>query len=423
MANRDWDELRRSRAGRGVLEWPLPASRFLYLDSGLTFSLYVEGDLAFHFDPEGRLRRAFLDGRHYLRGLDGKVLRKTRRREGSPSDLVPPIDHREISRVLEEAHASVLAALAALARPDVVSSGGRNDVLASRARERLGRAADFDPRRLLDEARRFLDVYAPPGVLPPDCYRTLILQATSGCSYNRCAFCALYQSVPYRVKSPGEFRAHVRAVREFLGRGLLLRRGVFLGEANALEVPQRQLVEIVEIVQQMVPEVLERGGGIHAFSDVFHEVDKGIEEYRDLRALGLARVYLGIESGSEAVLRHLRKPVKREQVLRRVEILRAAGVPVGLIFLVGAGGRELGEIHRSETLRLLEEIGPSGRDLIYLSPLSWPSPRFAGGEERPPAVANPGRKELEDEESQLRSGLRRAGFRVGHYDIESFVYY
>jgi len=408
------DHLREAPAFRLRLEWP-GGEYFLGVTEG-GFSLYVGSELAFHFDLEGRLRRAFKGGERFLRGLDGKVLRRTR--PGKVGDRIPL---ETATEVFQLAHDAVTGALAELAAP---APAGPN--AATEARELLGRAARYTPARLEEEARRFLEVYEPLSIIPPDRYKALILQATVGCSYGKCAFCTLYRDVAYRRKTPEEFREHVRAVKRFLGRALPLRSGVFLGEANAIEIPMKDLERMLESIHEELPEQVTPGpgrrGGISAFTDVFHENSKSRADLERLSSLGLDRVYLGIESGDDEVLKSLRKPVTREAAARRVRALKEAGLPVGVIFLVGAGGHPQGRSARAHvegTASLVGEFRLDTGDVVYLSPLYWESPP-QGVDQTQLQLTE---AEIAEEERELTERLRAQGIRVSRYDLRSFVYY
>src|SRR5690606_30427165 len=83
----------------------------------------------------------------------------------------------------------------------------------------------WTPERLLAEKERFDQVYRPISILPPDQYLSIVLQATEGCTWNRCTFCTFYQDRPFRAKTEDEFARHVEGVRALLGKGVLMRKG------------------------------------------------------------------------------------------------------------------------------------------------------------------------------------------------------
>ncbi len=369
------------------------------------------------YDRAGRLWSALFDGVTYRRGLDGRMLAK-RRAPGGPRErwrLAPPATWT----VEQRAHTLLTTLIAALQQ----AQAHLQPPLGTEGWEALRRAAAFDLQRSRADAERFAQVYRPIGILPPDQYLALVLQATEGCPFNTCTFCSFYRDRPFRVKSPAALRAHAQAVRAFLGAGLSLRRGLFLGDANALVVPTPRLSALIEVAHQVFPEPA--FASVYAFLDGFSGRRKGPSEYAALRALGLRRVYLGMESGHGPLLRFLRKPGTPEDVLATVQALKAGGVAVALIVLLGAGGARFAAAHVRDTVALLNAMPLGPEDLIYFSDLVVTedleyAQQAAALDLRPLDEAA-----LRAQERAIRQGLRfprGARPRISRYDIREFVY-
>ena len=404
------------------LEWPKSSCRFFLGACDATFSLYDGDDAAFHFDVEGRLRRAFVVGVKFLRGIDGRVVRRVPSRRRGPSVPDPsPFDARQVSGLIDRMNSAVLAALSTLDEEQPADGTGADRKPAGRARQLLSNAAGFTAERRAGERARFLEVYDPLGVLPADRYRNVILQATTGCRYSRCAFCSIYRNSPFRRKTVAEFRKHVVQVRALFGGALALKSGVFLGEANALEIETTDLESMIAVVREELPEVLDAGAStrrdIAAFTDAFEGSRRPVSELRRLAARGLRRVFVGVESGDEVTLRALRKPATCRTVTRRVRDLKDSGLTVGGIFLAGAGGRERTKEHVERSLELVERMGLDANDLIYVSRLE---PSQGIGFLDPFSMLSS--LEVADEEQRLLTGLRERGLRASRYDLRGFVY-
>ena len=108
---------------------------------------------------------------------------------------------------------------------------------------------------------------------------------------------------------------------------------------------------------------------MYAFLDGFSGTKKSAQDYRTLANLGLRRVYIGRESGNEALLRFLKKPGKPEDVLQAVRALKAGGVSVGVIVLLGAGGHAYAQGHIKDTIQGINKMDLDLDDLIYFSEL------------------------------------------------------
>ncbi|MBE3582805.1 MAG: B12-binding domain-containing radical SAM protein [Limnochordaceae bacterium] len=389
------------------------------------------------YDGRGRLFKAFWEGRAYDIALDNRVLEKWQDRVAGRRQrrLLQPGQASWLRQAARQAASHLLQAkdvgvvLKTLPEsrgepPQEAPGSSPGAVLAWR--EWLARAAEYSEERWAEDARRFAAVYQPVSILPPDQYASLVLQATLGCSYNRCTFCTFYRGRPFRVRRPEEFRRHVEAVREMLGAGLGRYREIFLADANALAAPEPLLLSLFELAAQALPHVVRPR--ISSFLDVLTGQHKSVADFAALVDRGLDRVYLGLESGSEELLRFLNKPSPPQAAIRLVEAIKQAGAAVGVIFLVGAGGERYRTVHRQRTLALVQQLPLDGRDLIYLSPLV-----DEGSREYEERLQAEGSEALSEEalteelqllwrlmREQVGTGLDRP--RVGLYDIREFVY-
>jgi radical SAM superfamily enzyme YgiQ (UPF0313 family) len=284
----------------------------------------------------------------------------------------------------------------------------------------VSRAAAFTGAVAREDAARFARLYRPVGILPPDHYLSLVLQATVGCSFNTCTFCDLYDD-GYRVKSPGEFAQHVEDVRAWLGDSLALRgRAVFLGAANAIAVPMSRLLPLLDVVRRQVAPP----GGIGAFVDGFTGTRKDAADYRELAVRGLRRVYVGLESGDDTLLAFVRKPATCGQAVETVRAIKAAGIQVAIIVLVGLGGDRFAAGHVRKTIAALLQMQLGRGDLIYFSDLvEMPDTAY------PRLADDAGIRALDASERRAQREAIAAGLtfdgpppRTASYDVREFVY-
>lgn len=344
------------------------------------------GDRVLSFDREGRPYHYFRRGETFKRALDGSL--HLRKREGE----------RRRRRLSPEEALEVYREVLALAEAHLKDAKRRREVLR------------WTPESLLD-SRPYREAYPwPISILPPDAYLSVVLQATTGCTWNRCAFCSFYQDRPFQKRTPEAFREHIQAVLSLLGRGRLLRRGVFLADGNALALAE-PLLPLLEEVGRAFP-----GEPVLGFLDLFTGLKKEASWWRRLRLLGLRRVYLGLETGHPPLLALLRKPGHPKEALPLVRTLKAAGLSLGVILMVGAGGKAFQEAHFRESLALLSQLPLGPEDLVYLSPFQ---------EDPHTPYARLGLAPLQDLEGEVKTwmrALRALGLRVGRYDIREFLY-
>ncbi len=333
---------------------------FLVVSQGYRFSTT--------FDREGRLHSAFWDGTNYTCGMDGRVLVRSFASDGGKvRRLLPPDEAAQVrARVAE--HVAVLRHLLPPDAPPLL-------------RGWLEQAQEWDSARLEAAAARFEATYAPIGILPPDQYRAVVLQATEGCTWNRCTFCSLYAGRAFRVKSPAEFRAHAQQVRALFGRAIGLRSSLFLADANALAISQERVRALLKVAHEefvIGGDGTGTGGGdesayvldgIYSFLDIFGGEQKHTDDYRELHDAQVRRLYIGLESGDPQLFALLNKPGSPAACIDLVRNIKAAGISVGVIVLAGAGGDRFAPQHVQATLATLRAMPLDARDIVYLSPL------------------------------------------------------
>ena len=352
------------------------------------------------FDREGRLVTYFEEGTLYKRSLSSEVHQRVRR-EG-----------RRVRRRLETTEAlRVFTEAYALAER---SWSGAEQKL----RERLqGEVLAWSPERLLAEEKRFKAAYRPIAILPPDQYAAVVVQATEGCTWNRCTFCNFYTDRPFRVQLPEAFTGHLNAVQDLLGRGLLLRKNLFIADGNALALSRRRLLPLLALAGKAFP-----GRPLASFLDVYSGEQHDSTDWPELRELGLKRIYLGMETGHDPLLAFVNKPGSSRELASLVGVLKRARFSLGLIVMVGLGGTEYRERHAVDTLRLLATLPLSQGDLVYLSPfVEHQDGRYATA--RQAAGLTPMREEeVELELSWMALKIRGLGLRAARYDIREFLY-
>lgn len=398
------------------------------------FALKVGESEVYSLDGEGRLVGAFSGDRWLRRGLDNHVVEK---RAASFTTGWHPLPPAAVDSLLEESARRMGELHRAVVEGDAVSADA---TAAEVVAPWLERAAAWDAVRYRHDAAEFLRLFRRVPILPPDQYLSVVLQPTEGCHYNRCTFCDLYRDRPFRIKTPAEFRQHLAAVKAYFGRGLARRRSLFLGDANALTIPMENLLAVFRDVQAEFPVApadlsfaqLRRWlsahplgfDGIYSFLDVFTGRKKSVAEYASLRALGLRRVYIGLESGNPALLRFLRKPERVEDAIELVQTLHQAGVSAGVIVMVGAGGDRYAAGHVRDTIAVLNAMALQADDFLYLSEFV----EHPGGDyarlARAEGVQALDAAALGAQAEALRAGLRFPGSppRVSVYRIEEFVY-
>ncbi|MGE0324491.1 MAG: radical SAM protein [Polyangiaceae bacterium] len=204
------------------------------------------------------------------------------------------------------------------------------------------------PRPLLGSGR--MD-YVGRIFRPPSEARSLLLQVSVGCSHNRCGYCDMYRDKRFTIKPWEVVERDIQIAKQMGPRFEKL----FLCDGDALILPTKRLLQILETVQRELPWI-ERVG---VYGDTRSVGRKSVEELTALREAGLGIVYHGFESGDDEVLRLIDKGGTRAECIDTAAKLRSAGVAHSVMVLLGVGGEELSERHAKHTASLLTEMDPA----------------------------------------------------------------
>ncbi len=306
----------------------------------------------------------------------------------------------------------------------------------------LSYVSGWDWDRLEGEGARFDAIYKPVSILPPDQYLALVVQATEGCSYNECTFCTFYRDRPFRIKRDAEFRDHVNQVKAFFGRGAAMRKRLFLADANAVIIPQHRLDPLLQIANEsfsILPRMQSADeqsswrkenpfhfDGIYAFISAPDALNKRAADFADMRARNVHRLYVGLESGHDPLRTFLRKQGQADDVQAAVETIKAGGLSVGLIFMVGIGGERFRQVHFEDTIRLIKQMPLGEGDLLYVSPFVASSDTPYVQDMVQTEIEALSEEALEAEELRFRRDLlpwaKARGVRISRYDIREFLY-
>lgn len=187
---------------------------------------------------------------------------------------------------------------------------------------------------------------------PPSEARSLLLQVTVGCSWNRCTYCAMYRGADQRFRAK-PFDTVAADIEEAAALGRPLPR-VFLCDGDALVLSTDKLVRILDRLRERIPSV--RRVGI--YGDARTILRKSVDELVRLRELGLGIVYHGVESGDPETLRRIDKGSTRGETVEAAARLREAGIRHSVIVMLGIGGVERSREHAEATADLLTEMDP-----------------------------------------------------------------
>ncbi|HAR34152.1 MAG TPA: radical SAM protein [Desulfobacter sp.] len=187
-------------------------------------------------------------------------------------------------------------------------------------------------------------------IRPPSEANSILLQVTLGCSHNKCTFCGTYREKRFNIKKDDVIFGDIEFARKHCRR----QNRLFLCDGDALILPMKRLVPILERIRDRLPWV-ERVGVYANTKSINMKTD---EELALLHNLGLNIAYMGLESGDNKVLEAIRKGADADKMIAMGKKLKKAGIKVSVTVLLGLGGPKGSLDHARETGRVLTAMDP-----------------------------------------------------------------
>lgn len=195
---------------------------------------------------------------------------------------------------------------------------------------------------------------------PPSEAGSYILQATIGCSWNACTYCAMYREKTFRVRPLEETLADIRAAGEMYGDQV---SKVFVADGDALVMDRKHWGDLLNACQAAFPRLRR----ISAYATAMNVLAKEPEELQELRERGLSLLYVGPESGDEVTLKRIAKGATFQDHVDAARRAHDSGMKLSIIFLLGAGGVERSKEHAEGSARLATEMDPRFVSLLTLT--------------------------------------------------------
>lgn len=197
---------------------------------------------------------------------------------------------------------------------------------------------------------------------PPSEAKSWILQATLGCSWNNCTYCAMYREKTFSMRPLDDLLDEVDEAAAVMGSRVTK---VFVADGDALVMPMSTWLPLLAKLRSTFSRL--RRVSCYAMAD--NVLAKSAAELEALREAGLSLLYMGPESGDEITMRRIAKGPRPDGVDRHTDYLfdshaeaarraRAAGMKLSAIFLLGAGGVERSKEHAEGSAKLITAMDP-----------------------------------------------------------------
>ncbi|WP_125152968.1 radical SAM protein [Clostridium rectalis] len=196
-------------------------------------------------------------------------------------------------------------------------------------------------------------VYRPPS----EAY-SLIIQATIGCAHNKCTFCNMYKGKKFRIRNIEEIFKDLEIGRKTYNKV----EKIFLADGDAMSIPTEGLKQIISRMKVLFPEC--KRIGIYATpKDILR---KSLKELKDLNKLGLGIIYMGVESGSDKILKKVKKGATQDDIVKAGKKIKESGILLSITLISGLGGKENLIDHAIESGKVITHINPDYVGLLTL---------------------------------------------------------
>jgi len=201
--------------------------------------------------------------------------------------------------------------------------------------------------------------YNEPLFRPPSEGRSLIIQITLGCSWNKCSFCEMYSSKQFKARKEEAVFADIEA---FLPHAQSIRK-VFLADGDAVVLSTDKLLRIISKLKETFPR-LQR---ISSYASPRNLNAKSLSELKELKDAGLSLLYVGIESGDNQVLKQINKGETFSSIVEGLNKSKQAGLNSSVMIINGVGGQELWQQHALNSALILNETQPKYASTLVLT--------------------------------------------------------
>lgn len=198
---------------------------------------------------------------------------------------------------------------------------------------------------------------------PPIEANTLLLPITEGCSHNGCAFCNMYQGIPFRMLSLAEVEEYLGAIRKEYGPFAGRIQRIYLVGADPFALSASRLLERIRLIKKYLPNIKI----ITMYARVDNIAHKSDSDLAVLKEAGVNDLYIGVECGLDDVLENLNKGYKAADIRREVSRLNAAGIRHSDLLMLGTAGKGRGAESAKAMADLENELHP---DKILINTMS-----------------------------------------------------
>lgn len=192
--------------------------------------------------------------------------------------------------------------------------------------------------------------YDYPLYRPPSEANSLIFQVTLGCSFNICSFCNMYRTKEYVERPWNEIKIEI----DLAAKHMQDTRRIFLADGDALNLSTNRMLQILDYIRTEFPNI-ER---VSCYAMPKNLLEKSMEDLKKLYDAGLTMLYIGIESGSDKILKKVTKGATGQSIIKSCQKAKDAGYTISCMIILGLGGKTYSKEHIDDTAKVVSESSP-----------------------------------------------------------------
>jgi len=194
--------------------------------------------------------------------------------------------------------------------------------------------------------------YVGPIYRPPSEANSLLVQATIGCPWNKCTFCMVYKKGPkFKIRPVKEIKEDLLWAKQNYPYPI---KTVFFPSGNTIIMKTEDFVEILNYTKKLFPDI-ER---ITIYGSSQYIAKKGLHDLKKIAKAGLSRIHVGLESGDDVVLKHVKKGSNADIQIKAGQLIKKVGIELSEYIILGLGGKKRSKEHIKETTKVLNKINP-----------------------------------------------------------------
>ncbi len=192
--------------------------------------------------------------------------------------------------------------------------------------------------------------YDYPLYRPPSEANSLIFQVTLGCSFNICSFCNMYRTKEYVERPWNEIKTEI----DLAAKHMQDTTRVFLADGDALNLSTDRMLQILDYIRTKFPNI-ER---VSCYAMPKNLLEKSVEDLKKLYDAGLTMFYIGIESGSDKILKKVTKGATGQSIIKACQKAKDTGYTISCMIILGLGGKTYSKEHIDDTAKVVSESSP-----------------------------------------------------------------